>query len=476
MNVYHGDLYGLREEKYEALNASDVESTVWERIEPRSPKYLLTPRDYDLLGEYRRGVAVDEVFPLGQIGLNSHRDSFAVCFAREDALSRVHDIASEAMPTDKIKELYSLRNTHDFNVREAREELQQLETLSDVVVPCLYRPFDWRFLLYHSAILDRPRQRLNVHFLKGSNLGLATTRQTREPFSALAVSKICGQHKIAAKYDGSYIYPLFLYSPNEGETVGSFIVSEFVIGKVESLLRETERKRWLRLVDEESNRAANFHPDFVEALEQTLGLEWTAQPAGDLKRTFGPEDVFCYIYAVFHSPTFRNRYEEFLKTDFPRVPITSGRELFRTLRKKGDALVRLHLMEHPALEHFITRYPVSGSDEIESGHPKYYAPGETAAGADEPLSKGRVYISQDHPRQGTTGQYFEGVPPEVWEFQVGGYQVLHKWLYDRRRADRPLDYDDIRHYQKIVVALKETIRLMDDIDNAIQARGGWPIE
>ena len=131
----------------------------------------------------------------------------------------------------------------------------------------------------------------------------------------------------------------------------------------------------------------------------------------------------------------------------------------------------LHLMESPLLDNTITHYPVRGHDVVEKGHPKYLAPGEPEPGTGKPLEDGRVYISKDRPKEGKKGQYFEGVPPEVWEFHVGGYQVCEKWLKDRR--GRPLSYDDIEHYQRVVVVLKETIRLMGEVDDTVPA---WPIQ
>jgi predicted helicase len=177
------------------------------------------------------------------------------------------------------------------------------------------------------------------------------------------------------------------------------------------------------------------------------------QGKGDLESTFGPEDVFHYMYAVFHSPTYRERYAEFLKIDFPRLPLTSDLGLFRALAEKGEELVGLHLMESPTLDHPIAKFPVKGSNEVEKV--RYAEPAEGRPGL--------VYINKT--------QYFEGVEPEVWEFHIGGYRVLEKWLKDRK--GRTLSYDDVTHYGKIVVALKETIRLMAEIDGVIPS---WPIE
>ena len=168
-----------------------------------------------------------------------------------------------------------------------------------------------------------------------------------------------------------------------------------------------------------------------------------------------PEDIFTYMYATFHAPSYRERYAEFLKIDFPRLPLTSNTDLFRELCKLGDRLVGLHLMEK--FGQITTRYPVSGNDVVEKI--------DYASSADAP-EQGRVWINKT--------QYIEGVPPEVWEFHIGGYQVCQKWLKDRK--GRKLDFNDIKHYQRMVAALAETIELMRQIDEVVDEHGGWPIQ
>jgi predicted helicase len=288
------------------------------------------------------------------------------------------------------------------------------------------------------------------HMLAGENLGFITTRQTRDKWDVLATRRICG-HKSCAAYDINSLFPLYLYPDPEGNSTRqkSLSSADWPPGK--------------------DGRVPNLFPEFVAEMEERLGLEFVTDGRGDLESTFGPEDVFDYIYAVFHSPSYRERYAEFLKIDFPRVPLTSDREKFCRLVKLGGELVGLHLLESPLLAKTVTRYPVVGDNRVEKGYPKYFAPGEVEPGSKAGdgdgavLEAGRVYINKS--------QYFEGVPPEVWEFQVGGYQVCDKWLKDRR--GRQLSYDDLTVYQKIIVALKQTIRLMEEVDSAV---GEWPLE
>ena len=223
-------------------------------------------------------------------------------------------------------------------------------------------------------------------------------------------------------YANNIVFPLYLYPSNQEIAGGLYQPKE---------------------------RRPNLNPEFIKDFSGKLGLEFIEDGKGDLQETFGPEDIFNYAYAVFHSPTYRTRYAEFLKIDFPRLPLTSDKELFKALVAKGAELVALHLMESPKLNPLITQYPIVGPNQVE------------VVRYDE--ANQRVYINKS--------QYFEGVSPEVWNFHIGGYQVCQKWLKDRK--GRTLTFDDLLHYQKITVALKETIRLMAQIDALIP---NWPIE
>jgi len=184
-------------------------------------------------------------------------------------------------------------------------------------------------------------------------------------------------------------------------------------------------------------------------VEERLGLKFIPDGTGDREKTFGPEDVFNYIYAILYSPMYRERYSDFLKRDFPRIPFTSDRKLFAGLAEKGAELVAFHLLESEELAG--VAQPVFGDGDNRVDRVHYNA------------EEQRVYINK--------AQYFADVPSEVWSFKVGGYQVCEKWLKDRK--GRALSYDDQEHYTKVTVALGETIRLMAEIDALIPS---WPLE
>ncbi len=193
----------------------------------------------------------------------------------------------------------------------------------------------------------------------------------------------------------------------------------------------------------------NFSDKFLKDMANSLNLKRSGQHG--LPTGLTSEDIFNYIYSVFHSPNYRNRYAELLKIDFPRVPLISNLELFRSLAKFGSKLVALHLLESTKVNDFITTFTGKGDNYI----PK------------KPTW-------QNNAVQINPTQRFEGVPENVWNFHIGGYQVCEKWLKDRK--GRTLSEDDITHYQRIVVALSETIRIMSEIDQLIDGHGGWPIK
>lgn len=449
--VHHADLWGLRDGKYRALFEMDVATTLWRELSPRSPFYLFVPRNVDLEGEYQQGWKVTEIFPVSVTGIVTARDHFVFDYDKVALLRRIREFADPTLSDDQIRfryfagkgsDKYPDGDTRGWKLPEARQRVRNDPDWDKRIVPCLYRPFDVRFLYYADWMVDWPRPEVMRHMLAGKNLGLIFMRQValNEEYTHFGVTRTLIDNRAFYSNKGIMsLAPLYLYT----ET------------KQEKPLRGGGKVVMMALLEPGAGyatRHANLSPEFVAAFAEKLSMEYVPDGRGDLRATFGPEDVFHYIYAVFHSPTYRDRYAEFLKTDFPRVPLTSDAALFRALAAKGEELVALHLMESPALDALITCFPVEGDNEVTKV--QYQEPSDDAPG--------RVHINKT--------QYFEGVPPEVWEFQVGGYQVCEKWLKDRK--GRRLTGQDVLHYQRMVVALRETIRLMGEIDEAIP---DWPL-
>ena len=456
--VFYSDLWGPREKKYGALFENDIESITWKPVAPKTPFYLFIPRDSSLDIEYQNIPKITDIFLEKSVGIVTARDRLTIKWSQKEIWETIQDFVS--LSTEEAREKYDLRrDARDWKVHLAQDDIHMSGPDHNKIVPISYRPFDQRFTYYTGksrGFIGQPQQRIMQQLMTLHNIGLLWTRpmSPNYEFSVLPSRNAADQCAVGNKSAGagiSYIGPLYLYPPPPENS---------------SRQKKLFGAYW---PPGKNGRVPNLSPEFVADFAKKLDLEFVPDGRGDLDATFGPEDVFNYIYAVFHSPSYRERYAEFLKIDFPRVPLTSDREKFRLLVKLGGELVGLHLLESPLLGQPVTRYPVGGDNRVDKGYPKYFAPGEIEPGSKgvggdgAVLGAGRVYINRS--------QYFEGVPSEVWEFQVGGRQVCDKWLKDRR--GRQLSYDDLTHYQKMIVALKETIRLMEEIDSAV---GEWPLE
>ena len=431
--VRHADLWGTREDKYHYLMENNVSTTYWQTLEPTSPYFFLVPKELEFRSEYDRGWSVTNIFPVSSVAVGTYCDYFVVDFDEEQLRSRIATFRNKRFSDNEIGDKFNLKSSNSWSLADARKAVQSDNAWENKIHKHLYRPFDIRPIFYCTDVISRPRLEVMRHMLN-KNLALLTMRRIRTKIHHhFFVTNLIADKSAVSIKDNCTIFPLYLYTTPED---------------TEDTLFATE----------EITREANLSPEFIAAVKEKLELESVPDGKGDLHNTFGPEDILHYAYAVFNSPTYRERYAEFLKIDFPRLPITSNRTLFKALAERGEELVALHLMESPALNELITSFPVVGSNEVVKV--RYAEPHQDEAGKEIP---GRAYINKT--------QYFEGIEPEVWEVQIGGYQVLHKWLKDRK--GRELSFDDLFHYQKIVVALKETIRLMAEIDDLIPE---WPIE
>jgi predicted helicase len=438
--VFRADILGRREVKYKQLAQRDVSNTDWRELRPSMPFYYFMPQNAGLRVEYERGWKLTEMLPVNVLGFQTHHDDFAVDFDKEALQARISELRDTKASDEELRAKFQIPDTRDWKMAKARALLRADKNWQALITKCVYRPFDFRFTYYSAAAMERPRRDLVNHMLGKSNLALNTTRQTKSAtWQHAVVSKTPAPAVFVELKDGSNVFPLYLYEagqPQGGKKGGG---GTMLMALFESSPGYVTRR-------------ANINPKFIEDFTQRLGLKWIPVDRGDLRKTVGPEDVFNYAYAVFHSPAYRERYAEFLKIDFPRLPLTGDLKLFRSLAAKGAELVALHLMESPKLDKLVTGFPVKGTDEVEKVQ----------------------YTDDDHRVWFNARQYFGGVPKAVWEFHAGGYQVCEKWLKDRK--GRKLSYDDIQHYQKIVVALSETMRLMTEIDGAIERHGGWPLK
>jgi hypothetical protein len=410
--VFQAERWGARSQKYGWLLEHDVGSTEWQALTPESAFYLLVPRQDAFRSEYTGFVPVRTIFPLSSVGVLTRKDKLAIQWSPESVWSTVVTFAN--MDPELARQGYDLgEDTRNWRVADAQADIKATGPDRKNVVPILYRAFDIRYTYYTgktSGLHSRPCREVMQHMLAGENMALLVSRQVVSDFRHAFVSgHVTNFNNIdtAGRFGSGYHFPLHLYSNPDRQ----------------ALLAQQAS----------STRKPNLNPKLVKALERAHACEPT------------PENIFHYVYAVLYAPPYRKKYAEFLRIDFPRIPFTSDRGLFTQLAELGGRLVDLHLLRSSELDPPIARFQGEGDVKV-------VASGKRGLRYD--AERQRVYINAD--------QHFEGVPPEVWAYQIGGYQVCHKWLKDRK--SRKLTLDEIRTYCRIATALAKTIEIQKEID------------
>lgn len=410
------------------------------RLSPDSPYYFFRPQNIDLRTEYDEGYKINEVFPINVTGIVTARDGFVIDSDKTELGKRLKDFRNPKITDDDIRSKYFKGrgasqyedgDTRGWKLTKARKLAMNDFEWEKKVTKCLYRPFDVRFIYYADYMIDWPRLDVMPNMLAGKNIGLISARSNKSSdMNHFFCTRLMSETKCGESTTQSYLFPLYLYTSSSGT-------------------RQTELFSKPKVA---SGQDVNLAPDFLKALENKIHIKFSSASNSEGHfATFGAEDVFHYMYAVFHSPTYRSRYAEFLKIDFPRLPLTSNVALFRQLCGLGKELVSYHLLEVEGQKSKV-KWVKGHSSIVAKGYPKY--------------DDGKVYINAE--------AHFAGVPADVWEFHIGGYQVCEKWLKDRR--ERELSAEDIVHYGKVVSALGETIRIMAEVDEVIESAGGWPIK
>ena len=408
--LFHSELQGKREFKYENLLSSSILKINWNRLAYTAPYRFFVPKDFDLDSQYNKGFRVNELLVLNSNGIETKCDSLAIHFDKKSLNNIIDDFKKEDVRALKLK-YKEKEDSSGWNFQKAKESI-----LSDVFYQqkIHYRPFDVRETIItknSGGFIGRSRFEVMKHFLH-SNIGLIIPRQTTQDYRhSFITSKIIeGNITASAKLFGTgCLFPLYIYPDSNGQQT---------IGQTEE-------------------RTPNLNAEIIKQIAVKLGLTFTYEKE-ITENTFAPIDILDYIYAVLHSPNYREKYKEFLKIDFPRVPYPKDKDIFWKLVKLGGEIRQIHLLDSPTVEKFITQYPIDGDNVV--AKPNY--------------QNEKVFINDT--------QYFNNVPEITWNFYIGGYQPAQKWLKDRK--DRKLEFEDILHYQKIIVALSETDRLMKEID------------
>lgn len=434
-NVFHFDLFGKREYKYDFLIDNSVSSIQFNELPNVAPNYFFVSKDFNKQKEYDHGFIVNKLFPVNNVGIVTARDKFTIHETQKQLKITIEEFLR--IDDESARQKFDLgKDVRDWQVNFARNDLQNYYPDKGKFCKVAYRPLDEKWSYYtgkSKGFHCYPRNEVMQHFLKGENIGLALCKQFKTGDNyvhAFISNKIIESSYVSNRTSEiTSIFPLYLYPDTNAQ----------------------------QTIDETSVRTPNLNMEIVNQIAEKLGLEFTNEKE-TADNTFAPIDILDYIYAVLHSPTYREKYKEFLKIDFPRVPYPKDKKTFWQLVKLGGEIRQIHLLESPTVENFITQYPIDGDNVVEKPRFDIYLYAESCpdenGNIEYPDYLGAVYINDS--------QYFADVPISAWEFYIGGYQPAQKWLKDRK--GRKLEFEDILHYQKIIVALTETGRLMKEID------------
>lgn len=375
-NIYYHDLYGKRKDKYEFLYENDLNSIKWTLVKNNDPFYLFLPQNNDLLEEYNKGISVKDIFMLSSVGIVSAKDSILISTNTEKLKQQIHDYYNE-FDKKNIKKI-------------------------------AYRPFDTQKIYYDIKKVERPRIETMEHFLENENIGLICDRGTKlNNINNIFISnKIIDLHLVGS---GSYIYPLYLYPTTRSK---KFLKKENPNFNEENFTSKIE----------------NFKESFRTFIDEFY------------KEKFSPEDILGYIYAVLFHKIYREKYLDFLKIDFPKIPFTKDKNTFKNLSKLGLKLINLHLLKNDELDFNVGEalFKDIKNKNLKIQKIKYNKDTK------------ELFINES--------LYFTKVSLEIYEFKIGGYAVLDKYLKSHKEEDI-----DHKHFTLIIQTLNETLKIQDEI-------------
>lgn len=398
--VYRFDMWGKREGKFIQLNKYSIENIKWNPIEPHLPNLsFVIERSRKLDGDYQKGFSVDEIFVMKGVGVVTARDALTIDLDKDNLWNRILSFSNYSV--EEARSIFKLgKDVQSWKVSWAQKDVQASGPNHNRIRRISYRPFDIRYCYYtgkSSGFMARPSSKIMSNFILGENIALVMVKQfkTGNSYNHIFISKNITESTLVSNRTSEigYSYLLYVYLENN------------------------------------SDKISNLNKKIVEEIERAVGK-------------VSPEDVFDYIYATLYSQSYREKYKDFLKTDFPRIPYPKNKESFKKLVKFGTELRHLHLLESPKVNEFITSFSESGSDIVEKIE----------------YRDKNVYINNN--------QYFGNILEYVWNFYIGSYQPAQKWLKDRR--GKILTNEDIEHYQKMIVSLFETDKIMKKIDEEIK--------
>ena len=415
--VFQYDLKGKRDDKYQFLAKNTLDAIQWQKLTLKAPEYFLTLKDFRELESYEKGFSLGELFYQNGGGIQTKRDALFVDFSRSVLSDRISRLLTNEFSKDEIV-FFNIKDSSSYLLTEKIKKSKFDESL---IVDYGYRAFDDRVIYYDKNLIGRAFYSIMQHMLMPKNYALLCVKNSRlgNITNYFITNKIVDKDRVSP-LDNCQMFPLYIYPT------------------AQDLLSTGERQ-------------PNLNLDIIKTIAKKLKLTFTPEKE-TTTGTFAPIDVLDYIYAVLHSPNYRNTYKEFLKTDFPRVPYPKNADSFWPLVNIGGQIRQLHLLQSDSLKQSPVTYPQAGNNSIT----RKIVQKDWQLLADS-STVGRIHINDQ--------QYFDHIPLIAWEFYIGGYQPAQKWLKDR--TGRQLTTADIQHYRKIIKALLETSRLMQDIDTRL---------
>ena len=430
--INYSQLSGSRKSKLQTLSNLVVSDMKNDILQPTAPSFLFSYFNTDLWQEYERFSSLTEIFPLRSIGLFTSKDSLVIDQDKNKVLGLVAEFQKSDLSNEDLCKQVGITPKKAWNVSKSRERLRSLVNLSDLILEFNHRPFQTKFIFYDKSLVWSMANPVNRHLVDGKNLALTVSRQLAAPpwkhvFCSNTIVELC--YITNRTKEGNHVFPLYVFEDLEND-----------------LFSKTGIKP-----------IPNISPVFLSTMRKYIEHGGSLQAK---RNDYGePEAVFYYCYAILHSASYRNRYENFLSSDFPRIPLPKNTKLTQDLIELGSELKSLHLLETDNSTKNIISVVGFGDFRLEK---VFY-------------SDGTVWIDEKKTRG------FTGISKEVWEFRVGAYQVCEKWLKDQaaKGGKNPRDgivlkQNDKELYQKIIVTISETIRIMAEIDEVIDAHGGWP--
>lgn len=407
--IYYYDVYGERAEKYAFLAQNDLNSIEWLELAPREPFYLLIPQETPLLEEYERGFSVQEMFQISSVGIVTGRDHVVFHKDKESLLKLLKDFST--LEPSELRGKYDIGDdSRDWRLNNAIKEVKtNIKRLEEYIVSCQYRPFDFYYTYYtgkSKSFIAYPRGEVFKHMLPPPT-NPKTPNQTRKNVALITSRRFCQSQKSG---------------------VG------FVSNKISDLRTWTcpgmEGGDYVNPLYHNPNYTENFTPEFRSFIDKHYS------------HPFEPLEVLGYIYALLYSPNYRKRYEDFLKADYPKILFTNNKDLFRALSLLGIELIGLHVLNQESLNHSFEKLkdPTIGESCYKEAHDRIIK----KPSHNEPEQ--RLYINHS--------AYFMGVSQEIYDYRIGGYGVLDKYL--KSHKDEPCDFD---HVSNIIKVIARTIEI-----------------